>query len=184
MLVDDQKRAEFLRKNSPLKNSKNTNNHSVVAPPLFVEDTIKQNEAVEDSRGDSLGNNITDKKTIFAEVNQEHRKGFDFKFWRNWDTNHYAYASIGLAAMLLLYVGLSFYNNLSGFNSNELNATLNVNQSNNSSEQTLQVDGVLNDNIIVEDVVDSNLIMDEIQNSPLQGRELNITEYFLENYGL
>lgn len=182
MTRNEQQRVKFLKNTSPLKNAENK--HNVVAPPLFEEEKIAPQNVSLLEESDQLVN-AEKTKTIFdADIDTQESKR-NLKFWEKWDTNHYAVASIGLAAMLMLYVGLSFYNNMKFSNESSLNATLEVNQPTTNEEDTTVNDIDDSENLIDGDVVDSTTVIEDIQNSSPQSEEQkDITDYFLENYDL
>lgn len=156
----DLTRAEFLKKNSPLQAKDEED--SINPPPLFKaeENTI-------------LGDTREIKESHVSEMKP--RK--DWRFWNDWSEKNYTYASVGLALMLVVYVGVSVAS-LSGGDDVSLNATLNVDQTSETEETEDQTD-----EMIEEDVVDSTTVIEDIEKDPsVEESSSDITEYIFENY--
>jgi hypothetical protein len=157
----DLTRAEFLKRNSPLKSEEEV---KVTAPPLFEE--TKNNSILGDVSGIS-GPELTETKK---------KKNKNLKFWKDWSEKHYTYASVGLAMLLIVYVGVSVAS-LSGGSETPLNATLSVDD---TTENTEPADS---DEVIQEDVVDSTMVIEDIEkDSSEEEPSGDITEYIFENY--
>lgn len=159
-LEKDTKRAEFLKKSSPIANK---NVDDITPPPLFSEEERVSilgdtNSLKNESESDRIGKLI---------------------FWKNWKDKQYTYASLGLALLLVGYVGVS----VSGLWSEDtsLNATLTVPESN---QESLVDDVVIEDTdqIIDSEVLDSSVVIEDIKNDSSIEESDDITEYIFENY--
>lgn len=158
-LKKDMNRAEFLKKNSPIANK---NDKEVSAPPLFNE--VEKSSILGDTQE-------------FEQTKQRLNLG-KIAFWNNWEEKQYTYASVGLALLLVSYVGVS----VSGLGSSDtsLNATLTVP----SAQEEIQEDVAdETDQVIQSEVVDSSVVIEDIQNDS-SGEEPNITDYILESYDI
>ncbi len=158
----DLMRAEFLKKNSPIKKN---NEDAVTPPPLF---SAEEKQSI-------LGDNEDLKESKTPNQNLE-----KLRFWRNWNERQYTMASVALAAMLVVYVGVSVAG-LSFDGDTSLNATLEVE---NNFENNTEVTEEESDEVIREDVVDSTMVIEDIENDSSEIEEPNqdITEYIFENY--
>ena len=164
-MVDFEKdldRAEFLKKNSPIV-GKDT--PKVSPPPLFSQE---------------------EKSSILGEIDEikkEKKLQFDFSgllFWKNWKEKQYTYVSLGLAVLLIGYVGIS----VSGLSQNDesLNATLTVPEQN--QENSITSSETIEKEIIESEVVDSSLVIEDIQKDSSDEESNDITEYIYESYDL
>jgi hypothetical protein len=153
-------RAEFLKKSSPIANKKM---EVVTPPPLFSE---------------------SEKISILGDTNLvvKEKKQIDLGklvFWKNWKDKQYTFASVGLAIMLIGYVGISVAG--LGINDVSLNATLTVPESTEeNAEETTSDDR----QIIESEVVDSSIVIEDIKKDSSIEESEDITEYIFENYDI
>lgn len=159
-LQKDTQRAEFLKKSSPIADK--NRNDQITPPPLFSE--FEKSSILGDS------NDIKNErpKTDLGKL----------AFWKDWKEKHYTYASVGLALLLVGYVGVS----VSGLGSNDtsLNATLTVPE---VQEQLAEENNeVEEDQVINSEVIDSSIVIEDIKNDSSVEEPDDITEYILESY--
>lgn len=175
-------RAEFLKKNSPLKAESNFGEIGEITPPPLFEETDQVAMVSEKQNEASI---LGDKKDI--QETPDEIKMDKLIFWRNWNTKDYTYASLALAVLLVVYVGFSFMN-MGGENSPELNATLNVGGESQSKETNSSADetGETQEMVIEEDVIDSTSVIEDMENSSEANasEESDISDYIFENYNL
>lgn len=153
-------RAEFLKKSSPIANKKMD---VVTPPPLFSE---------------------SEKLSILGDTDlvTKERKKIDLGklvFWKDWKDKQYTFASVGLAIMLIGYVGISVAG-LGGVDTS-LNATLTVPE---ATTQDNQEDLTDERQVIESEVVDSSIVIEDIEKDSSIEESEDITEYIFENYDI